>query len=1380
MRLYCKIVSFLSKKICFVLAFFLCAIVVYADKREIIFKQFSKEQGLPGDNVRSIFQDSYGFIWFGIESVGLCKYDGQRYYVYGIANGDSNTLSTSFINFMVEDENGDLWIATEQGLNIFNRDKGIFNSYFSPIIPDSRIATIYKDKSKGIWIGMKKGARRFIPINNHEIIAGEWFGFDDRKTKYIIDKNFVIEAIGDDIVNSIVEDNFGTYWLGTYSGLFIKCQQNNGILNCQKIKIDETKNYANQIYDIAQISENYLLLGNNVGVTLFDTKTNTSEDLNFDKIKGFDKANFDVTKILVDKNGIFWIGKNGIISGQVFNVKDINIIIPSAVRGLEGTHIRNIFEDNTGQIWVITKYAGIFKYDPRSQIFPHYTSNNNNLNFIICACESKSGIVFLGTKFGSLLEFNLNNSTITQKKIYLGDRYIFRIECLYEDANSNLWLGHKRGLIVLDRNKNVKKSYEAPKVYGMQINDSGTYWIFTEKGVYYLDKQTDKVKQFDLTKYGDLFNDNEIDVQNIYTDSNENIWFITYSNGVLRYNKNSNKLFWFKNEPDNIGSLSDNSTRSILEDSRGDIWIGTKFNGLNKYIKESNSFEHFTEADGLPSNAIYSILEDEFGNLWFATNNGVSKYNISKKQFLNFNQSHGLQGNVLGVRSSIRLKNNDLFFGGKNGFNMFSPGKVDIDTFSPPLVITNIQANDDVIAKDIFLNEEVCIPYKKSKLFTIEFAALDYRQPASINYAYQMEGVDNKWIYSDHRNFVTYSNLPHGKYIFRFKATNANGIWTKQFLTADITIETPFWLKWWAYIFYSILGIAIMYAIYYFATIRANYKYELSSKEQEMKRNEELNQMKLRFFTNISHEIRTPLTLILAPLQKLIKNLDLDENVKQKVELIDRSTKRLLKLTDQLLFFRKVQQENLKLELTNSDIVLFLSDIISPFYELAEMQKVHLEFISDYDKLQLWFDPDKIEKIFSNLLANAFKFTSTGDLITVKIHKAEKNIKLKKRFISGVDENTTRYLKISIKDTGIGMTKKQLEHIFIRFYQAEPFDTGVGIGLEFVKQLIDIHKGKIEVVSNTDQGTTFHIYLPLSKNVYKDEVFLDKEIDSKAYIPKNSLSLLYSMDTEVIGSDIIYEQNNDNRPKLLILEDNDELKMYLKQVFENVYNVFVANNGEDGLEIAKNEIPEIIITDVMMPKMDGIQFCKLVKSDVEISHIPVIMLTAKNIDKDQIEGLDSGADDYITKPFNEDVLVARIKNILVSRSKLRQRFSNSIYIDPSEITTNKVDEQFTAKLISIIDADISNPELSIQQIAGLLNMNRVSLFKKIKSIFGKSPSQFIGEYRIKNAVKLLLLNQHKINEIAYMVGFTSPAYFSKLFREVLGKTPSEFLKENTN
>ncbi|MBN1187929.1 MAG: response regulator [Bacteroidales bacterium] len=1365
------------KKVFILLTIFLNVLYSNANKKEIFFSPLSKEQGLPGDNVQAIFQDSYGYIWFGIESVGLCKYDGNRYFVYGMANTDVNSLSTSFINFMVEDSNGDLWLATEHGLNIFNRDEGVFNSYFTPVLPDNRIKTIYKDKSNAIWIGTEKGVRRFIPANSEKADQNTWFGFENRKVKYVIDNNYIIDNIGNEIVNSIIEDNEGAYWFGTFNGLY-KCQLIHNALMCENVVINETDITANRINDIAQLSANYLLLGTNVGVTILNIKTHKVTDIQFSKNKDFSNIAFGVTKIMVDSKGFSWIGTNlnGIISGKTDNGKNISIALPSAIKGLESTHIRNIFEDRTGQIWVVTKYAGIYLYDPRSQLFPYYTSNDKNQNFILSACESKNGNIFLGTKFAGMLEYNPETSTIKQKKIYLNNEFVNRIECLYEDANGNLWMGYKKGLIVLDENKNVKKSYNAPKPYGMSVGKSDTFWVFTEQGVYYLNKQTDKVEKYDLSIYGKIFENNEITVQEIYSDKYGDLWLPTSANGVFKYIVSDKKLLWFKNNPDNPNSLSGNIIRSFFQDSRGEIWIGTKFSGLNRYQPESNSFEHFTIADGLPSNAIYSIIEDKNGYLWFSTNNGISKYDPVKKQFFNFNEKHGLQGNVFEQRASIKLTDNSILIGGSNGFNIFSPDNVYIDNINPPLVITNIQADNTTVGKDIFSTCEIVIPYKSSKLITIEFTSLDYRDPANLNYAYQLDGVDEDWVDANKRNYVTYSRLSHGKYTFRFKATNADGIWTKYYQDVSIIIETPFWLKWWAYVIYCISGMALLFGIYRFATIRANYNHQLYAKELELARDRELNQMKLRFFTNISHEIRTPLSLIMAPLQKLQKSKDLNEYLRQKVELIDKSTKRLLKLTDQLLYFRKAQQENLKLEIAKSDIVEFISDIISPFYELADNNIINLRFESDHEHLMLWFDPDKVEKIISNLVSNAFKFTPENGSITVHIHTFE-GLKNKKRGLKPSDIEKTPYVKISVSDSGTGMTKEQIEHIFERFYQAEPFDTGVGIGLEFVKHLIETHYGKIEVDSIPGKGTTFSVYLPYNKQVYRNAIILKDTIKSQDYIPKGSLSVLYGNDkeTNIDLIDDFIEYNS--KPSLLIVEDNEELKSYLKGMFEENYNILLAANGEEGLEITKKETPEIIITDIMMPKMNGIEFCRKVKSDVNISHIPVIMLTAKNFEEDEIEGLHSGADDYISKPFNEDILIARINNIFISRQKLQEKYASDIYIDPSEITTNKTDKQFMEKLLSIINDDITNPELSIHDIADLLNMDRSNFFRKVKSLSGKSPSQLIREYKIKKGAKLLLSENYNINEISYMVGFTSPAYFSKLFKEILGRTPSEFLKD---
>ncbi|MBN2610423.1 MAG: response regulator [Bacteroidales bacterium] len=1348
---------------------------IYA-QGDIILKQLSVEQGLPGDNVRSIFQDSYGYVWFGIESAGLCKYDGNRFYVHGSSGLDSASISNTFINAMIEDDNGDIWLATENGLNIFDHVTGNFIKYFCPEINHNKIQTIYKDSQGSIWLGTFNGTMRFNPRESAKKTEEKKYGCPNRGKYYDIDKDYIVKRLNSLSVNNILEDNKDFFWFGTDKGLFNYNFKTSKMSHWPEVSIEEGFSKTSMINEIIKVSPGYLLIGTDHGLSLLNTDKNTFITLSFEQSGIFRDARVGIISIFMDKEGVTWIGtnSNGLITGPVSNLQEgfPKIVTPKNVYGLTSSHIRDIFEDKTGQIWIITKYDGIFKYDRRSQLFPHYTLKNENSNFIISAFEMKNGNILFGSKYGGLFEFDRENKTFKQGNIYVDNILTRRIECLYQDEDGTIWLGIKRGILKLDKNKQLVKIYPTSKVHQIFRDSKNILWIGTETGIYHLDSKTDNPERYKLTSQYGLFQNEELVICVIKEDSYNNLWFGTNNHGAYYYKRDDDKLQQFVHDINDTASISDNTIRSILEDSRGRIWIGTKFNGLNLYNPMQKKFTHYTKSDGLPSNTVFSILEDKTGHIWLTTNNGVSRLHPETKRIVNFNKSHGLQGNVFEPRTSIKLKDDYILFGGNEGFNIFLPENVDIDSFSPPLAITRITANGKILAKDLFSSSRVKISYRDAGLIAFEFASLDFRDPPALSYQYQLVGADINWVSSETRNYVTYTGLSHGKYVFKFKATNADGIWSPYELNTSIIIQRPIWQSWWAYVIYSVMILGILAGIYFFATIRANYSHQLHTKELELKKNEELNQMKLRFFTNISHEIRTPLSLILAPLQKLLKSEELTENLREKLSLINRSTKRLLNLTDQLLYFRKSQQANLKLAVSKGDIINFLDEIVTLYHELADSYNINLEFITDFDKLELWFDPDKIEKIISNLLSNALKFTPKNGSIILHIHKNESLIKQKSQKLK--KDFSDNYLKITIQDSGIGMTTKQLRNIFTRFYQAESIETGVGIGLELVNSLIESHKGKISVTSEPGHGTCFSIYLPCSKSCFKDEEIMNEVVDTAKYISRIEPLLLFSKESK----SITYNQTNETdnqKPRLLIVEDNNDLVQYLKLSLSSEYNLDIAVNGQEGLRKVLDFSPDIIVSDVMMPVMDGNEFCRNIKSNINTSHIPVVMLTAKILDEHQIEGFASGADDYITKPFSIDVLNARIKNLVDSRKKLHERFSNSLNVIPKEITTNKLDEEFLKRIIEIIDKDISNPELTVSIISEQLNMDRTNLFKKIKNLVGKSPSQFIREYRIKCAAKLLLENKYNINEISYMVGFASPAYFSKIFREVLGKTPTELI-----
>jgi signal transduction histidine kinase/DNA-binding response OmpR family regulator len=826
------------------------------------------------------------------------------------------------------------------------------------------------------------------------------------------------------------------------------------------------------------------------------------------------------------------------------------------------------------------------------------------------------------------------------------------------------------------------------------------------------------------------------------------IWVAAGMWGISHMNYQTKKFTHILPNPKRPRSIIENYIRSIYEDKNGIIWAGSHLGGLFRLDPKTGGFTNFTTHEGLPSNQIKSITEDEKGNLWLGTNNGLSCFDPVKHTFRNFNTSDGLPDHAFRF-ASVYGRHNKLYFGSNNGFVVFNPDSIQDQVSAFPVYITWVK----VLEKKRNLPEEkIELPYNEN-FISFDFAALDYHSPEKIQYAYKLENANEDWIQSGKRRYAAFTNLDPGEYIFRVKASNTDGVWNGKTASLHIIIYPPFWKTIWAYLFYTLIAFGLLYGFRHYTLNRERMKNDLKLKQVEADKLHELEGIRSRFFANISHEFRTPLTLIIGPLEKLLAASEEKQHYTL-YQMMERNARRLLHLINQLLDLSKLEFGNLKLETKPGNINQFLQILAANFTSLAESRNIHFHTQFEHIESIVELDEDKIEKIVVNLLSNAFKFTPDGGTIALLAD-------IKK---DAADERLI-ILEITVADSGIGIEEKEAGNIFDRFYQVDGSQTrekeGTGIGLALTKELVELHKGIITVESEVGKGTTFMVRLPLSihKKLSQGAPLLPEPLDNNN---NNSLldrpQIAQNLSQEVLLKEEIAQED---KPLLLIVEDNKELSAYIASHFQSHFVVIEASDGQKGLQQAFATIPDLIISDVMMPVMDGIELCKQLKTDERSSHIPVILLTAKAGEKSKLEGLETGADDYLTKPFSGAELQTRVHNLIEGRKRLRERFSREVTLQPADIAVTSADEKFLERIMAILEANFMEASFSLESFEKEAGLSRTQFYRQLKALTSQAPGEFLRNFRLQKAVMLLKGGHGNISDVAYSVGFNSLSYFTR-------------------
>ena len=1376
---------------------------------KIKFERIGRGQGMRGSDIKCILQDRRGFMWFGT-SRGLHRYDGNGFTVYRNDVRDATTISGDHILTIYEDQSDMLWIGTLiNGLNRFDRASGKSARFVhDPAIPNSlsynQVHAILEDRGGTLWIGTQEGLNRFDrerrrftrfvhdPEDSsslsgksvfaiHESRDGNlWFATNNGLSRLDRSRNRFIHyrhdpndphSLSHSHVVRLHEDRHGNLWAGTMNGLN-RFNRERTRFNRYLHDPGNTRSLSNNvIWAIHEDHSGTLWIGTEAGLNILDAIDGQFTRISHDPANPHSLSSNYVTAILEDGTGTLWVGTGNPwrrARGSGFGINRFDrgqdqfhhIIPPAAERySQEDFPVHTVYEDLAGILWIGTARDGLYRLDRatgRYRRFVHDPENPRSLsqNFIMSIHEDRSGTLWVGTSDTGLNRFDRKQETFTRFAHDSSDSYSLshnRVVSIHEDRSGNLWIA----------------------TFGGGLNR------FDRAHKKFIHFRHDPNNPLSLSSDRISF---------IHEDRAGTLWIATWDGGLNRFDREEERFTRFMHDPNDPASLSSNILWHIHEDRAGALWIATS-GGLNKFERNSGRFMVYTEADGLPENIIFATLEDDRGRLWLSTSNGLSCFDPRGEQFRNFSVNDGLENTGYSFGAPCASRNGEIYMVGSMGIDCFHPESIRNNSDIPPVYITRLthyirSENGDTALVDNELSDKDRVAFAyASRNFSVDFAALNFRDPQQNQYAYQLEGAEEEWVHLGTRHSLTFTNLAPGSYTLRIKGSNNDGIWNEAGTSLKITILPPWWRTGWMYALYLLLAIALIYGIRRYELNRQRLKYDLELKNVEAQKLLEVDRLKSRLFAGISHEFRTPLTLIRGPVKQLISG-EGKGNASELYEMILRNSNRLLRLVNQLLDLAKLESGGMKLQASPHDIVPLTRQLTMAFESLAKMRGIELIFNGPAEAVAIYLERRHYETIITNLLSNALKFTPEGGKILVKVATEQ---------ATNQPLTTDNCLLITIKDTGPGIPAADLPHIFDRFYQAGNTQVenarGSGIGLALVKELVELHHGSISVTSEMGKGTEFVLKLPLGKGHLKPEEIAEErgarsEERGAKSVERDAESKVWE-DIEPAEPAISSIPPTTNRQKpassiqypasvVLLVEDNPDMRAYIRDLLLPDYRVLEAVDGKEGLKRAKDAGPDLIISDVMMPGMDGFEFCEKIKTSEQTSHIPVILLTARASGESKLEGLETGADDYLTKPFDAAELRVRVRNLIEQRRRLRERFRRELIIRPSEVTATPMDEAFLTKVIAAVEAHIDDPAFETDDLAREAGVSRRHLNRKLRGLAGQSVREFIRSMRLKRAALLLQQKSGTVTEIAYAVGFQSIAHFAKVFREEFGVAPSAY------
>ena len=1373
-----------------------CQAMVMPEPNSLAFKSSSILNSLPSKGVQSVYQDRDGYIWISTRN-GLFQYDGYSITTYKSNLYRPDLLTNNNIYCVAEDAQHRLWIGTYSGLNVLDKQTGQIWKIDDPEINGIGISQILVTSDNRILFATEGGLLEYLEDGNRFSV------FNQDNTGGVFPKT---------TVKSLFEDDRGDIWIGTWSqglfryekrtGEYWKYPQMNSGNSAHVVFQDSHKNIwvgtwgaglhllhdaynpekttwttfthdenrsgtisDNLIYAISEdLNTNSLWVGTRSGLSILSLRDMEMLHWSFENCYSGESENSitssEVASLLRDRQGIMWVGMigGGVNMANTRKAKFNLDRLSEAKRILKSNSVRSILLDDEGQLWMGISTYGFGVEDRRTGKFTHHGqmpdfSSYRGISTVMSIMQSPStGHIWIGVYNGGAYEIDKSAPVGKRVKAYNSSNAPWMCNsCIYyicEDSKQNLWFATKSGV-------------------SMRAADGTPV-------------------RFDSLKVGDVAVRDMVVMQLVEGHDSE-MWLASNTHGVIRIQGSGNSLsgYTFSGYSVSNGKLNSDYANCIYKDVEGRIWVGTGGSGLSLYDAVEDVFLPAHKLWNLPGDAVTNIQSDKKGNLWLGTNAGLLRLTVPRDlqnvTYRLYTTSDGLQDNIFNRGASFVASDGEMFFGGHRGYNSFYPDKQDEQVFSSPVVITDIKvfnqswtALSDKERSEISnlsprFTDKIVLDYKRNN-FSIEFSALEYANPERNRYAYRLDGFDAGWQYTDaSKRFAYYNNLKSGTYTFYVKSSNSNGIWDENIQTVKVVILPPPWKTWWAYTLYIIVLLGISWYIYRIVRNRIRLRNALHLREMEQAKSEEINHAKLQFFTNITHELLTPLTIISASVDELKQTAPA---YKEQYDVMTHNINRLIRLLQQILEFRKAETGNLKLKVLQGDLVLFVRRSLDGFRPLMKKKDIRFTIQSDADKCLAFFDPDKLDKILYNLLSNASKYNKPGGKVGIELNCDE---------VNGI-------ACIIVKDNGPGIPKESQKNLFKRFYEGDyrKFNTiGTGIGLSLVRDLVTLHHGSISVESEEGKGAAFKIQFPVHRFAYSEDEIDDAVtlLDSDGIDAVQEDVVITDAQADILEENLIPVEQSaaEKSHALLLVEDNEDLLGLMVKLLGGDYTIHTATNGKEALEVVELEDIDLIVSDVMMPVMDGIEFCRNIKGNFDTSHIPLILLTAKKQEEDRVEAYESGADAFITKPFNLSVLHARIGNLLKSRERVMKDFKKQLVFEAKELNYTSMDEDFLQRAIDCVNRHLDDPNFDQTQFLEEMNTTKSTFFRKLKSLTGLTYVSFIRNIRMKAACRIMEEKKHvRISELAYAVGYNDPRYFSSIFKKEIGMQPSEYMERFTS
>lgn len=1342
-------------------------------------------QGLSNNSVRCIIKDHKGFMWFGTFD-GLNRYDGYNFKVFRSNPEDTTSLVNPFINALGEDSKGLIWVGTRKGGCVYNslKDKFTRLRYLSngrSILLDDVVKSIQTDSQNNVFMGTENEGLLFFR-------DGDQTG----RSIPLITKNGTVTVFGVQIVKMHPDKNIWVFVQNQGLCLFDYHTMSLRLIN------SELQTASSMAFDGSDF-----WIGTEGGLYTYNTESGSCKRM----LKGQLMSEL-ITTLSLDQEKELWIGTNG-GAINIWNKNKQKLIYLKAgdsKYSLSSGNISAIFEDPESRKWIGTKNGGVNIVDPqkqRFQIINHDPGVEDGFkgSTVSCFYEASNEVLWIGTDEAGINIWDRKKNSfrnLAQQPGNINSLPSNAITAIHGDGK-NIWVAtFTAGVIKYDINGNPIKRYkcinpvtglENSVVYVLFADSKKTMWATTLRqgnrygALYYYNSATDQFEAFD-TELSDLFA--------IIEDKDANLWGGNL-NKLVKIDRLAKKHQYY---------LLGHTVRALYEDKHSNLWIGTEGGGLLLFNRNLNKVTaEFTTKDGLCNNAVINILADSSGNLWLSTLNGLSKFDPTTRKFKNYYYNDGLQSNQFSYNAALMLHTGEFVFGGIKGFNIFRPGQINAVNSTPSLAITSVRVknipltsdNPFVIKTDIDEIKEIKLPYDDAVL-AFDFAAIEYSAPEKIEYSYYLEGWDRNWNYAGNLRSANYTHLSEGTYKFHVRHTNIDGKWIDKETMISIIVLPPWYRSWWAILTYLLIAGSILYMFWLYRTRQTRLKYEIelasisiekekiekerhraeyerekTVREAESLINEkekELNAKRLDFFTSITHEFRTPLTLIINPVKDLLQKSKQDASKEGEMNIIYRNARRLLSLVDQLLFFQKTDSGVDKVRPVRLNFYALCREVYLCFVQQAKLRNIQYEFYCDNEDLELYADSEKLEIVFYNLLSNAIKYTPEGGRIQFKI-----------------EERNTDIIVV-VEDTGSGIPKEIGNKLFDKFYQAKGHGVqtkpGFGIGLYLVKQLVGLHKGEVTYNSIVNVGTSFSVILKKGKDHFEIGQVSDELQINEGFIKElKEEEALVGGESEATGTDkeVHLQPVVTDRQKMLVVDDDSEIRQYVASIFHQQFKVFEAESGREGLKMAEKHEPDIIISDIKMEDGDGIDFCKAIKNHPTLGHIPVILLTGTHDAALKLEGVEGGADDYITKPFDKELLIARVNSLEKSRVNLQKFFFNEITLKKHDLKISEEDKEFLERCIAIVEEHLEDDEFTIVQLAAEMGRSYSSVYKRIRLISGQSLKGFVRFVRLRKAAELFINSNYNVSEVAFRVGIYDAKFFREQFLKLFGLKPSEYIKK---